>query len=226
MNTPTPACAIPPLSARLHDKEAFTLIELLTVIAIIGILAAILIPVTGTVREKAKKAQCVSNLHQIGIGLLAYANDNKAGRLPRGHPTEGRTLWDTYASGDPRGAAGLGALQYDGYLGGIAGIEVRGDKRSRIFDCPSRLSGAWDSDVNWGDYYYNFTFTRYTDAPQGALLHNIDPGQAIAFDFVPAALTPVHDRESSVNVLYIDGSVKALTKDKFKTTNRITAFDK
>ncbi|RRJ94873.1 DUF1559 domain-containing protein [Opitutaceae bacterium TAV4] len=217
-----------PPAIRRHDKEGFTLIELLTVIAIIGILAAILIPVTGTVREKAKKAQCVSNLHQIGIGLLAYANDNK-GRLPRGHATEGRTLWNTYDDSDgKRVEAGLGSLQYGGYLGGQAGVEVRGDKRSRIFDCPTRISGGWDNDINWGDYWYNFTSTRYTDAPKGAFLHNIEPGQSIAFDFVTPGsnFTPLHDRESSVNVLYISGSVRTLTKDKFKTTNRMTAFDK
>lgn len=56
---------------------AFTLIELLTVIAIIGILAAIIVPVVGKVRESAAKASCASNLRQIALGTVAYANDNK-----------------------------------------------------------------------------------------------------------------------------------------------------
>lgn len=63
-------------------KAAFTLIELLTVIAIIGILAAILIPTIGKVRSTAKKAACASNLRQTGTALLAFAMDNKAGGLP------------------------------------------------------------------------------------------------------------------------------------------------
>ena len=62
--------------------QAFTLIELLTVIAIIGILAAILIPTIGKVRATAKKAVCASNLRQVGIAMLAYAMDNKAGGIP------------------------------------------------------------------------------------------------------------------------------------------------
>ncbi|MDR1283155.1 MAG: DUF1559 domain-containing protein [Opitutaceae bacterium] len=56
---------------------AFTLIELLTVIAIIGILAAIVIPTAGKVRESAKRAACVSNLRQIVLAMLAYGNDHR-----------------------------------------------------------------------------------------------------------------------------------------------------
>jgi general secretion pathway protein G len=62
-------------------RSAFTLIELLTVIAIIGILAAIIIPVTGRVRESARTAQCASNMRQLAQSMLLHAEDNK-GVLP------------------------------------------------------------------------------------------------------------------------------------------------
>jgi prepilin-type N-terminal cleavage/methylation domain len=73
--------ARPDSVSRLCRRSAFTLIELLTVIAIIGILAAILIPTVGRVRSKARTAQCVSNLRQIGLACLLYADDHK-GLLP------------------------------------------------------------------------------------------------------------------------------------------------
>lgn len=54
---------------------AFTLIELLLVMAVIGILAALLLPVLGRARYSAQTAICVSNHRQIGMGLLQYASD-------------------------------------------------------------------------------------------------------------------------------------------------------
>lgn len=59
----------------MTQKHGFTLIELLVVIAIVAILAAILFPVFAQAREKARQSVCLSNLRQMGLGVMMYAQD-------------------------------------------------------------------------------------------------------------------------------------------------------
>jgi prepilin-type N-terminal cleavage/methylation domain-containing protein/prepilin-type processing-associated H-X9-DG protein len=72
-------------------RRGFTLIELLVVIAIIAILAAILFPVFARAREKARQASCQSNLKQLALGWLMYAQDYDE-MSPLGY----RRAWNEY----------------------------------------------------------------------------------------------------------------------------------
>lgn len=64
------------MSNRAQHARGFTLIELLVVVAIIALLIAILLPSLARARKQAKRSVCASNLHQIGIAMPAYTEDN------------------------------------------------------------------------------------------------------------------------------------------------------
>ena len=74
------------LTCRILPPAGFTLIELLVVIAVIALLAAVLFPVFGKVRENARRTACISNLKQIGLALTQYAGDNDEALPPGAYP--------------------------------------------------------------------------------------------------------------------------------------------
>ncbi|MEC8927905.1 MAG: hypothetical protein VX705_01715 [Verrucomicrobiota bacterium] len=68
---------------------AFTLVELLVVFGIIGLLGALLLPILGGSKDKARRAKCVQNLRQIGTTLISFAQEND-GRMPWQLSDEGK----------------------------------------------------------------------------------------------------------------------------------------
>ena len=79
-------------SRQTFRRRGFTLLELLTVIATIAILAALLLPVLGKAKIKAQRTTCLSNLRQLGVAWMMYADDNH-GFLPESYPFNNPDVW-------------------------------------------------------------------------------------------------------------------------------------
>lgn len=149
-------------------KNAFTLVELLVVIAIIGVLVALLLPAVQAAREAARRAQCKSNLKQMGLAALNMESTFKH------YPTGG---WGWRYAGDPD--RGFGAKQPGGWYFGVlpfaeqgaihrlgadgnantitpaqrAGAKQRMESAVPIFNCPSRRGADAYPFTNGSDYF-------------------------------------------------------------------------
>ena len=127
----------------MKERRGFTLIELLVVIAIIAILAAILFPVFAQAREKARQTSCLSNLKQIGTGLMMYSQDYDEELPPAwiGPSFPGLARW-------------MDVVQP--YI-----------KNAQVFNCASSSAKKYNpanSDAEPGSYIMNVAYYDNTDA--------------------------------------------------------------
>lgn len=135
-----------------RKQIGFTLIELLVVIAIIAILAAILFPVFGRARENARRTSCLSNLKQMGLGMLQYAQDYDETNPVR--------WWDANGSGggNPDGMDMVWQDMIYPYI-----------KSAQIYTCPSRSTETYEfyrpyprgsiGQKFWGQYAANCVYS-------------------------------------------------------------------
>jgi prepilin-type N-terminal cleavage/methylation domain-containing protein len=130
--------SLQPTASRV--KKGFTLIELLVVIAIIAILASMLFPAFSRAREQARKTVCVSNLKQIGLGIMQYTQDYDE-RYPIGYP-----FW--HASVPPAPPVPVDSKEFLVYT-----VDPH-IKSVQIWDCPS-WKGVYSGSAT---YIGNYSF--------------------------------------------------------------------
>jgi prepilin-type N-terminal cleavage/methylation domain-containing protein/prepilin-type processing-associated H-X9-DG protein len=209
---------------RLRTKlKGFTLIELLVVIAIIAILAAILFPVFARAREAARASACKSNLKQISMGMLMYAQDfdETTGHTWINDPTGTITSWKFYLQPyiknlevmkcPSSGIKGTGFFSNYGMYTGIARQSlaiIRSPAETVMFCDAGRMNVAigngndpdtWQENASsdW-EVAYCRRFNTTTVGQQGEWSNGNGPRR------------PLGRHNLLVNVAFFDGHVKAM----------------
>jgi prepilin-type N-terminal cleavage/methylation domain-containing protein/prepilin-type processing-associated H-X9-DG protein len=199
----------------LHSRtKGFTLVELLVVIGIIALLISILLPSLNKARETANRAKCASNMHQIGLAILLYQNDNQQ-LYPRTIlstvTTGAGPTWGTgnTSPGTPDPFNGLTTTFSANDVTASFFLLLRNEQITpAVFVCPSSNAESWDYGggsnsaqnwINWNgtagitknlSYSYQNPFATSTAIANGWQLKNPDATYAIAADINPGSSVP------------------------------------
>ena len=162
----------------LMKHAAFTLVELLVVLAVVAVLAALSVPVYARITQSSRAVACMSNLRQLGGALQLYLNDHAMVM-----PTLGAARADKNAAG----------AYIDNTLNTYAA-------NPKVFACPADTLG--DATASGTSYYWN----SLLNGQAAASLHLLRLSTTQSFIPVLCDKDPFHPYEKSkVNMLYADG---------------------
>ncbi|WP_043584770.1 type II secretion system protein [Geminisphaera colitermitum] len=195
-------------------RRGFTLVELLTVIAIIGILAAIIIPVVGSVRKKAHMATSRSNLRQLGAAAQIFIADNK-GNLPVAATALNdnyfwiQQLWKILYSGRGDAPDFSTSDTYDNYLKKWGGTVFHSPMVEKRDGCCSYGYNAMLRVLQPSPPHSPLRIEQIINPSRTAMIAD-SPESINLFAYEAAKVTKYNRNDGKVFCVFVDGHVDAL----------------
>ncbi len=182
-------------------RRGFTIIELLTVMAILATLSAILLPAAAVAADAARRAGCQAHLHEIGIAFTHYATRHRGLLPPFGSSQHSRGR--NYYLSDPSVDEDWTAMLATGVIESEANLFCPGTSTpSHQFDTPQN---PWPPGLVRTGYSRRFI---EPNSPTGLYFSHVPSGRAVAADLVVSPVHIAYQHGIGINVLYTDGDVQ------------------
>lgn len=197
-------------------RRAFTLVELLVTVMVMGLLAVLLVPALTSVRQQGQNAACIANVRALLSSVLTYTGEND-GYLPPPYQ------YDTNPANTPN------SYMVDGYPWKAVfdtALTKENTASTKLFYCPANLDPEFgalkrrgtSSDWKRSSYYYYFPFSSASEDPEAKFRVSLaqvneSPCVLLSDNIKWKGLIPKFHGGKGINVGFSDGSVSHIRTD-------------
>jgi len=180
------------MTNRRSNPHAFTLIELMVVVAVIALMIGILLPALGSARASTRAVFCESNIKQLALGWTMYADDNRGSPMPHLQTTSAdRKYW--------YGSEIVESQSLDHTTGSISPYLSSSLGDNSVFECPDQREGTYRNQGQFNTFTSTYGYNAYGLTPATTGYHTLLGQRAVKLHQVERPSTLVLFADSLIS---------------------------